>query len=157
MIAVIGIVAILGIFFGFIMTPAQIAKNLSGQRTTVTGPPINNVESPISVSSLLFDYQLNASVATNQYTGELAYLSGIVGNVETAPNNALQSCVQADSIGGYLIYGCSQISGGGWIIWEWSAGTSSSSVPINGNFIAECTIGGMSGDNLLLQSCKVIH
>src|SRR5579864_5971267 len=84
-IAVIGVVAIVGLFFGIVMTPAQLAKNLSGQQAITVSTPINNKGSALSASSLLFDYQLNASVATNQYTGELAYLSVIVGNIEAAP------------------------------------------------------------------------
>ena len=106
---------------------------------------------------MLFLYSLNSSQANAQYSGKLTYLSGIAGNVEPAPDGAYQSCIESDSIGGYLIDGCSQIGGGGWIIWQWNAGTNSTSFPIDANFIAECTVQGVSGANLILQSCNLIH
>ena len=147
-------VAVIVLLFTVIMPPAQLANNLHGSTPKPT--LINTNDSAISPGALMYMYSLNSSTASKEYSGKLAYFNGIVANVEQGPNG-YESCVALDSIGGYLVSGCAQAgASGGWIIWNWNDQMPVSSVPIGSNFIAECTIGGVTSGNLLLDSCSIV-
>jgi hypothetical protein len=157
-VACIGL-AIVAIFFVFVAPPEQLAQLLGqGQQVIVQAKPINSKDSAISASDVLFEYSLNVSQTNSEYFGKLVYLYGIVGSVEQGPAGTHESCIDSNSIGSILIYGCVQAIGkAGWIIWNWNSQTSISNIPIGGNFVAECTIGGMTGDNLVLNSCSIVN
>jgi len=135
------------------MPPGQLLKNIH-QTPILT--PINNKQSAIPAQNVLFEYSFNATQANREYTGNLAYLNGLVANVEGSPGD-FESCVDSTSIGQNLVFGCSQVSGGSWIIWHWNNATTTADVPMNGNFVAECIIDGMSSGNLFLESCAIVH
>ena len=78
-------------------------KNLSGQQSTPVLRPINDKTSEIPASFILFQYLMNFSQAAEAYSGKVAYLGALVANVEYYQNGGFESCVQSNSIGGYLV------------------------------------------------------
>ena len=150
----------LAIFFTVIIPPSQSLNELEKFQNQVaptqSSPrPINSFQNPISPLSLIDSYALNETIATSEYSGRIAYLTALVGNVEPSPSGSYDSCVQSSSLGQYLVYGCQSTGGGGWIIWNWENQTVAQSVPTSSNFIAECTIVGYEDANLILDTCLV--
>ena len=102
------ITATLIVFFTIVQPPAQIENNLQTQPVAVA---INTNNTAISPGFLTSEYVLNSSAAYKAYSGKMAYLDALVGNVELGPTG-YRSCVSIDSIGEYLAYGCAQVSSG---------------------------------------------
>lgn len=142
-------VVILVLLFVVIMPPGQIASNLTPVQKPVL---INTSDTALSPENLMSAYTLYSTSSTETYTGKLAYIDALVGNVEPG-TNGYESCVELNSIGQYLVYGCNQAGSAGWIIWNWGNQVPISQIPIGTNFVAKCIIGGMSGGNLVFNNC----
>ena len=96
--AIIAVAAIV-LLFTVIMPPAQLENNLQGSAPKPV--LINTNDSALSPGSLMYEYSLNSSIASQEYSGKLAYMSGIVANVEQGPNG-YESCVDWIQLVGIL-------------------------------------------------------
>ena len=137
----------------------QFESSLKGGSSAST--PINTQQSPYSVSMLYSAYTSNAAQADGIYSGNTAYISGLVVNVEQN-NGQYQSCmfIPGLTLGSY-VFGCSSLTnpaaGGDTVVWNWQSQTVASKVPTDSSFIATCAIGGLdSNGNLELNDCAVI-
>jgi len=113
--------------------------------------PINQPDTPLSAQALLINYEQSPSAANKMYTNRTAYLSGYVTTVQESQSGTYQTCVNQKELS---IYDCTDIKSiSGFVIWNWNSQSVALQVSADTNIVAECSIAGLSGGNLVLNYC----
>jgi len=152
LVAIATIMIILLVFFLFAFSLGLIQPffdNMMG----ITPPTSyqSSATNPISAQTLLFNYQNYAAAGV---AGKVVYVQGNITGFRNPGLNQYGSCIALNLTNPY---GCSNFSGAGeWVIWQFQDSSQVFDLAFGTNFVANCVVSGMVGNDLYLESCHYV-
>ncbi len=154
--AAILLIIIVFVVFSFSLGLIQPFFNTLLGITTTTTSVLNTPSTAIPVQVLVSDYAHSPASAANRYSDQSLYISGNISGADDPGQNSYGFCINPANLN-QNPYDCSIIPGTMyWVIWQWQVPSEAMSVPTNSSFVAFCSVGGMSSDDLYLNSCAMV-
>ena len=156
-VAILGaVVLIIIVFFLFSFSLGLIQPffdSLLGISTT-TNSSLNSPSTAISIQALVTDYAHSPSSAGARYSGRTLYVSGNITGIQNPGIYEYENCITLSLTNPY---DCTNLPGTSyWVIWQYQNPNAALSVTTGSNFIAYCTVNGMTGNDLYLSSCQSV-